>query len=75
MLINLKQFEKIYDNNYSGCPLDHDLLVWDGCEFDIDFVTVDGSTCEVFPANHEFTHYMILEDLDVAREFFNKEEE
>lgn len=69
--VNLKQFTLIYNSNYEDVPLDTTLLVWDGCEWDTNFVKVCGDTGRKYPAGgYDFIAYMVLEDELVAEEYF-----
>ena len=54
-------------DTYEDCPVGEMLLVWDGCNFDVEYVDVCAETGCYYPANNiVFEYYFELPDqLDV----------
>lgn len=53
--------------SYEDCPIDTDLLCWDGCEFYVDYVTKGIETGNCYPANMgDFISYIELPCQDEA---------
>lgn len=38
-------------DTYEDCPVDCDLIVWDGCDFSIEYVSYCSDTGSYYPAN------------------------